>query len=163
MKLQQTKKSLMGIVCRVLWKFSKTLVNCFVWNHQYFEKLAPKKSPWEFYHRFMYIAPSSDHSLLTLNLPFKVILRRFEVVLDCLEWEGIRGANILPQPLIGWRPGTHECQVGNDSLSHHLLLLMIKGIIWSVGHAGSSPHSKNKLKGTNYEMMFGSVIWNKVD
>ena len=28
----------------------------------------------------MYVAPSSDHSLLTLNLPFKVNLRRFEVV-----------------------------------------------------------------------------------
>ena len=41
------------------------------------------------YHRFMYkcIAPSSDHSLLTLNLPFKVILRRFEIVFWCLEWE----------------------------------------------------------------------------
>ena len=39
------------------------------------------------YHRFMYIAPSSDHSLLTPNLPFKVILREFEVVFWCLEWE----------------------------------------------------------------------------
>ena len=28
------------------------------------------------YDRLMYIAPSNDHSLLTLNLPFKVILRR---------------------------------------------------------------------------------------
>ena len=29
---------------------------------------------------FMYIAPSSDHLLLTVIPPFKVILRRFEVV-----------------------------------------------------------------------------------
>ena len=28
------------------------------------------RTPQEFDHRFMYIAPSSDHSLLTLNLPF---------------------------------------------------------------------------------------------
>ena len=37
--------------------------------------------------RFMYITPSSDHSLLTLKLPFKVILRTFKVVFWCLEWE----------------------------------------------------------------------------
>ena len=36
---------------------------------------------------FMYIAPSSDYSLLTIKLPFKVILRRFEVVFWCLEGE----------------------------------------------------------------------------
>ena len=35
----------------------------------------------------MYKAPSSNHSLLTLNLPFKVILRKFEVVSRWLEWE----------------------------------------------------------------------------
>ena len=29
--------------------------------------------PQEVYHRFMYQASSSDNSLLTLNLPFKVI------------------------------------------------------------------------------------------
>ena len=70
---------------------SKSLVNCFVWNCQYFEKFAENKcfrdAPQEFYHRFMYIAPSSDHSLLIPNLPFKVILRKFEVVFWCLEWE----------------------------------------------------------------------------
>ena len=43
--------------------------------------------PQEFYHRFMYIAPSSDHLLLTVIPPFKVILRRFEVVFWCLEWD----------------------------------------------------------------------------
>ena len=36
--------------------------------------------PQELYHRFMYIAPSSDHLWLTYNLLFKVILERFEVV-----------------------------------------------------------------------------------
>ena len=34
----------------------------------------------EFYHKFMYMASCSDHLLLSRNLPFKVILRRFEVV-----------------------------------------------------------------------------------
>ena len=33
----------------------------------------------------MYIAPSSGEPLLNLNLPFKWILRRFEVVFSCLE------------------------------------------------------------------------------
>ena len=77
--------SLMGFY-RVLW-ILKSLGNCFVWNHQYYEKFAPPPPHWEFYHRFMYLAPSSDCSLLTLSLPFKVILRRFEVVFWCLEWE----------------------------------------------------------------------------
>ena len=36
---------------------------------------------------FIYIAPSNDHSLLTLNLHFEVIVKRFEVVFWCLEWE----------------------------------------------------------------------------
>ena len=39
--------------------------------------------PRELYHRFMYVAPSSDHSLLTLKLPFTIILRKFEVVFLC--------------------------------------------------------------------------------
>ena len=38
-----------------------------------------QKSPQELYHRFIDIAPSSDSSSLTLNLPFKLILR-FEIV-----------------------------------------------------------------------------------
>ena len=68
---------------------SKILVNCFISNYQCFEKCALKNiKKWgggggsqEFYHRFMYKALSSDSSLLTLNLPFKVILRRFDVSL----------------------------------------------------------------------------------
>ena len=35
----------------------------------------------------MNIAPSRGHILLNLNLPFKLILRRFEVVFWCVEWE----------------------------------------------------------------------------
>ena len=35
----------------------------------------------------MYIAPSSGHISLNLNMPFKLILRRFEVVFWCLKWE----------------------------------------------------------------------------
>ena len=54
---------------------SKSLVDCFVRNHQYFEIFGEKKRGKmgclrEFYHRFMYIAPSSDCSLLTFSLPF---------------------------------------------------------------------------------------------
>ena len=32
------------------------------------------------YHRVMYIAPSSGHISLNCNMPFKLILRMFEVV-----------------------------------------------------------------------------------
>ena len=35
---------------------------------------------------YIHVVPSSDHSLLTLKLPFKMILRKFEVFW-CLEWE----------------------------------------------------------------------------
>ena len=35
----------------------------------------------------MYIAPSSGHISLNFNMPFKLILRRVEVVFWCLEWE----------------------------------------------------------------------------
>ena len=33
----------------------------------------------KFYHRVMYKAPSSGHISLNFNMPFKLILRRFEV------------------------------------------------------------------------------------
>ena len=78
--------------CLQNFKSSKSQVVNFVWN-QYFEKFAkknfrpppPKKKI--FYNRFRYMAPSSDHPLLTLKLPFKVILRRFQAVFWCLELE----------------------------------------------------------------------------
>ena len=70
---------------------SNSFVNCFVWNHQYFEKFAHiflgGGGRQKFYHRFMYIASPSHYSWLTLNMPFRVILRRFEVVFWCIEWE----------------------------------------------------------------------------
>ena len=69
---------------------SKSLLNCFVQNHQYFAEICKTQNflgPQEFYHGLMCIAPSSGHSLLTLNLSFKMILRKFEVVFWCLEWE----------------------------------------------------------------------------
>ena len=60
-------------------------MNCFVWNHLFFccwklQKLTFTGCPRNFYHRFTYIAPSSGHSLLNLNMPFTLILRRFDVV-----------------------------------------------------------------------------------
>ena len=36
--------------------------------------------PREFSHRDMYIAPSSGHTSFNFNMPFKLILRRCEVV-----------------------------------------------------------------------------------
>ena len=67
---------------------SESLGN-FVWNHQYFEKFPKNKNFLVGGHftSFMYIAPSSDHSLMTLNLPFMVLIRRCEVVFWFLEWE----------------------------------------------------------------------------
>ena len=69
---------------------SKGFVTCFVWNHKYYEKFAPPKMGgclWEFYHtcRFIYISPSSDHLLLTLNLIFYS-----KHVWGCLMMSGVR-------------------------------------------------------------------------
>ena len=50
-------------------------------------KLTFSGCPRKFSHRVMYIAPSSGHISLNINMPFKLILRRFEVVFWCLEWE----------------------------------------------------------------------------
>ena len=70
---------------------SKRLVSHFAWNHQYFENIAKqlnfRDAPEHFTHRFMNIAPSSGEPLPSLDLPIKWILRRFEVVFWCLEWE----------------------------------------------------------------------------
>ena len=41
----------------------------------------------KFYRRFMYIAPSSGEPLPNINWTCKWIVRRFEVVFWCLEWE----------------------------------------------------------------------------
>ena len=44
------------------------------------------RRPWKCYHRFMYIPLSSGEPMPNLNLPFRWIPKRFEVVF-CLEWE----------------------------------------------------------------------------
>ena len=67
---------LMGVVYRVV-RVLKAL-----WIYLTFSG-CPRK----FYHRVMYIAPSSGHISLNFNVPFKLILRRFELVFWCLEWE----------------------------------------------------------------------------
>ena len=48
-------------------------------------KLTLSGCPRKFYHRVIFIAPSSGHISLNLNVPFKLILRRSEVVFWCLE------------------------------------------------------------------------------
>ena len=80
----------------LFWEICKKLLGCLQ----------------QFYHRFMYITPSSDHSLITLNLPVKVILQRFEVVFWCLElkcctFQKIYG-NPFNQPILyyGFKPNT---------------------------------------------------------
>ena len=70
---------------------SKSLVRCFAWNHQClenFEDFFLGGCTQEFYHRFLCTTPSCDHSWLTLKLPFKIILRKFEVVF--LIMSGVR-------------------------------------------------------------------------
>ena len=84
------KISLMGFIYRVvrvlkaLWIFLSETIN-------FSEKIAIKLTfswcPRKFYHRVLYIAPSSGHISLKSYMPFNFILRRFEVVFWCLEWE----------------------------------------------------------------------------
>ena len=72
---------------------TKSTVNRFVWNHPYFENIEKYNifgMPPKFYHRFMniHLPPSSVEPLPHINLPWnKWIVRRFEVVFWCLEWE----------------------------------------------------------------------------
>ena len=40
---EDKKKSLMGFIYRVLWILRAIYMNCFVWNHQYYEKFAKNK------------------------------------------------------------------------------------------------------------------------
>ena len=88
-KCWKLKISLMGLVYRVvrvlkaLWIFLSETINFLRKLH----KTNFFGMPLQFYHRVMYIAPSSGHISLNLNMPFKLILRRFEVIFWCLEWE----------------------------------------------------------------------------
>ena len=66
-------------VLKALWIFLSETIN--------FLRKLHKTMPPKFYDRVMYIAPSSGNISLNFNMPFKFILRSFEVVFWCLEWE----------------------------------------------------------------------------
>ena len=70
-------------VLKALWIILSETIN--IWRKLHKTKYFGM--PPKFYHRVMYIAPSSGHEWLNLYLPFSLILRRFEVVFWCLEWE----------------------------------------------------------------------------
>ena len=110
-----------NLLNRVLWVL-KILVLCFVWNFEYLRKLHRTnilRMPRKFYHRFMYIAPSSVLCIeWTLICLFKLILRRFEVVFWCLEWECCRLLKDF---------------VGNSFKSTHTIALKKKIHSWNVG------------------------------
>ena len=86
------KISLIGFVYRVvwvlqaLWIFLSETINFLRKLHKSL-KLTFLGCPPKFYHSVMYIAPSRGHISLNFNMPFKLILRRFQVVFWCLEWE----------------------------------------------------------------------------
>ena len=92
MKIKNSSKRVLYLSCMN----SKSLVNHFVWNHQYFKKIAKEKEKfWDAPNMLPSLKfkcthlpqSSSGHSLLNLKMPFKLILRRFEVIFWCLEWE----------------------------------------------------------------------------
>ena len=68
---------------KALWIISSETINIL-------RKLRRKKKlgcPRKCFHRVMYIAPSSGHEWLNLNLSLELILMRFEAVFWCLEWQ----------------------------------------------------------------------------
>ena len=69
------KKTLNGfiIILKAFWFVFSEPIN-IVWEICTTKKMG---CPREFYHRFMYTALSSGHSLLNLNVPFKGSLRLF--------------------------------------------------------------------------------------
>ena len=87
-------------ILKVLWIFLSETINIF-WEN------CIKLTFSGFYHRVMYIAPSSGNVSLNCYMDFKLILRRFEVVLWCLEWEcctfwKIDGNSFKPTNTILW-------------------------------------------------------------
>ena len=88
-KWWKLKSYLMGSVYRVIWVLKALWI--FLSETINFLRKVHKTNifgmPPKFYHRVMYIASSSGHISMKFNMPFKFILRRFEVVLWCLEWE----------------------------------------------------------------------------
>ena len=82
-----------GFLNRVIWVLYKPCESFCLKPSTFRENcinLTFSGCPRKFYHRAMYIAPSSAHISLNFNMPFKLILRslrRFEAVFWCLEWE----------------------------------------------------------------------------
>ena len=83
------KISLMAFICRVvwvlkaLWIFLSDTINFLRKLHKTIHfRDAPENSI-----IVMYIAPSSGHISLKFDMPFKLILRSFEIVFWCMEWE----------------------------------------------------------------------------
>ena len=66
---------------KALWIILSETINILRKLH----KTNISRCPRKFYHRVVYIAPSSGHEWLKLSLPLKLILRRFEVVFWCLD------------------------------------------------------------------------------
>ena len=88
-KWWKSKVCLMGFVYRVVWVLKPCESFCLkppiFWENCI--NLTFSGCPRKFCQKVMYIAPSSGHISLNSNMPFKVILRRCEVVFWCLEWE----------------------------------------------------------------------------
>ena len=86
-KWWKLKISLMGFVYRVVWALkplwiflSESLKPSIFWENCI--KLTFSGCPRKFYHRVMYIAPSSGHISLNLNMLFKFILRSLRLFSD---------------------------------------------------------------------------------
>ena len=79
----------MGFVHRILWilKALWIVLSETINNLRNLKKKRFRVALQQIYHRVIYIVPSSGHSLVNLNIPFTLILRRFAVVFWCLEWE----------------------------------------------------------------------------
>ena len=77
--------------------------------------------PRKFYHRVVYIAPSSGHESVNHNLPFELILRRFEVVFWYLEWNCCTFKNIDGNSF----KSTNTIILHGFKVSNHILLTFI--------------------------------------
>ena len=86
---EKKKKSLMAFVYRVLWILKALWIVLSETIHilRKLKNITFWGCPRNFYHRFMYIPPSSGEPLPHINLPLNGFVRRFEVVFWCLEWE----------------------------------------------------------------------------
>ena len=83
-KWWKLKFSLMGFIYRVVWVL-KALWIFLSETIKFLRKLHRTNifgMPRKFYHRLEYIAPSRGHISLNFNMPFKLILRRFEILMS---------------------------------------------------------------------------------